>query len=245
MLFRSNLNPKKPGMGNFPAGSWYTYGLDQMKFKLDKFTLLKQEAGKIILDIQAHAEGTNYTTAFDNHYLYTIDGSGEITIDHTVTPQGLMPLWLPKIGIQFVIDNSLNAVSWYGRGPFETYPDRKTGAKIGVYSKTFQDMAEFYLVPQDYGCRTDIRWTRLESADGIGLQFSGNQLFNFSAQLYSTDNLSRARYPYQLQPLSDGYIFNLDYATSGVGCTATSVLDKYRVLPQEYHFTLSIIPFKK
>jgi len=270
----ANLSQKKPGMGTFPAGSWYTYGLDQMKFSLDKFTVLQQEPGKIVLDIQDHAEGTNYTTAFDNHYVYTIDGSGEITIDHTVTPQGMMPLWLPKVGIQWVIDKSLNSVFWYGRGPFETYPDRKTGAKIGVYSKTVQEMAESYLVPQDYGCRTDTRWTRLESAEGIGLQFSGsspesiagnglptgsgpelaagtqgaffsNHLFNFSTQLYSTDNLSRARYPYQLQPMKDGYVFNLDYATSGVGCTAISVLDKYRVLPQEYHFTLSIKPFKK
>ncbi|HEY5509838.1 MAG TPA: glycoside hydrolase family 2 TIM barrel-domain containing protein [Prolixibacteraceae bacterium] len=270
----TNLNPKKPGMGNFPAGSWYTYGLDQMKFSLDKFTVLDQKPDKIILDIQDHAEGTNYTTAFDNHYVYTIDGSGEITIDHTITPQGLMPLWLPKVGLQWVIDKSLNSVSWYGRGPFETYPDRKTGAKIGVYSKTVQEMAESYLVPQDYGCRTDTRWTRLKSAEGIGLQFSGsspestagnglptgsgpelaadtqgaffgNHLFNFSTQLYSTDNLSRARYPYQLQPMNDGYIFNLDYATSGVGCTSISVLDKYRVLPQEYHFTLHIKPFKK
>ena len=219
------------------------------------------------------AEGTNYTTAFDNHYLYTIYSSGEIIIDHTVTPQGMMPLWIPKVGLQWVIDESLNTVSWYGRGPFETYPDRKTGAKIGVYKKTIQEMAESYLVPQDYGCRTDTRWTRLESAEGIGLQFSGacpksatgiglssgsapdpvadgclqissHQLFNFSAQLYSTDNLSRARYPYQLHSLNDGYIFNLDYATSGVGCTAISVLDKYRVLPQEYHFTLSVRPFK-
>jgi beta-galactosidase len=284
----ANLNPKKPGMGTFPAGSWYTYGLDQMKFCLDKFTVLQQEPGMIVLDIQDHAEGINYTTAFDNSYLYTIEGSGEITIDHTVTPQGMMPLWLPKIGLQWVIDKSLNSVSWYGRGPFETYPDRKTGAKIGVYRKTVQEMAESYLVPQDYGCRTDTRWTRLESSEGIGLQFSGaspetsddigllfsgtcpkstagtrlparsapeqaarpqgaslgNQLFNFSAHLFSTDNLSRARYPYQLQPMNDGYVFNLDYATSGVGCTAISVLDKYRVLPQEYHFTLHIKPFK-
>lgn len=256
----SNLNPKKLGMGNFPAGAWYAYGLDQMKFALDKFTVQLQETGKIVLDIQDHAEGANYATSFDNHYLYTIYGTGEIIVDHTVTPQGMMPLWLPKIGLQWAVDKSLNSVSWYGRGPFETYPDRKTGAKIGVYQKTIQEMAESYLVPQDYGCRTDNRWVRLESADGIGLQFSayptesthgpgpqvsGHQLFNFSAQLFSTDNLSRARYPYQLQQLNDSYIFNFDYATSGVGCTAISVLDKYRVLPQEYHFTLSIKPYKK
>lgn len=195
-------------------------------------------------EIKDHAEGADYTTAFDNHYLYTINGNGELTIDHTVTPQGKMPLWIPKIGLQWIMDKSLYHVTWYGRGPFETYPDRKTGAKIGIYNKTVLEMAESYLVPQDYGCRTDNRWVRLETADGAGLQFSGSNLFNFSTQLYDTGQMSRARYPYQLQPM-EGYTFNFDYATSGVGCTAISVLDQYRVLPQEYHYTMQVKPYKK
>ena len=116
----------------------------------------------------------------------------------------------------------MNQVSWYGRGPFENYPDRKTGAKINIYKTTVQDMKEPYLVPQDYGCRTDVRWVKLESADGIGLSIKGSNLFNFSAQAFSTDQLTRARYPYQLEETED-FTFNLDYATSGVGCTAISV----------------------
>lgn len=104
-------------------------------------------------------------------------------------------------------------------------------------------MTEPYLVSQDYGCRTDNSWVRLQSEDGTGIEFSGNHLFNFSAQVYSTDNLSRARYPYQLSPM-EGFVFNFDYATSGVGCTAISVLDKYRVLPRVYHFTMNLKPYR-
>ncbi len=241
--YAANLAKGKPGMGTFPAGNWYTLGIDRMKTKPDHFKIVKNEANAVVIEVDDHAEGSSYTTAFDNHYRYTISGTGEITIDHTVTPQGTMPAWMPKIGVQWVMDKSLNHVSWYGRGPFETYPDRKTGAKIGVYKKSVQEMAESYLVPQDYGCRTDSRWVRLETADGTGLEFSGSNLFNFSTQEYATDQLSRARYPYQLQSM-DGYTFNFDYATSGVGCTAISVLDKYRVLPQEYHFVMQVKPYK-
>ncbi len=240
----ANLNPCKPDLGNSPAGSWYYYGIDKLHFSLDEFTILKKDSNKILIDIRDHAEGTTYTTAFDNHYLYTIDGTGELSIDHTVTPQGAMPGWLPKIGLRWIIDKSLDRVTWYGRGPFETYPDRKTGARVGIYKKTVQEMAESYLVPQDYGCRTDNRWVKLETADGTGLQFSGSEFFNFSTQAHTINNLTRARYPYQLQPI-DGYTFNFDYATSGVGCTAISVLDQYRVLPKEYHFTVHIKPYKK
>jgi beta-galactosidase len=231
-------------MGPFPAGIWFTLGLDQLHFKLDQFCIVSSEMDKVVVEVRDHAEGSSYNTAFDNNYLYTIHGSGLMTIEHTVTPQGVMPAWLPKIGLQWIIVSSLNNVTWYGRGPFETYPDRKTGAKIGVYNKSVQEMEESYLVPQDYGCRTDNRWVKLESAEGIGLQFSGNELFNFNAQQHGTDNLSRARYPYQVKR-TDATAFNVDYATSGVGCTAISVLDKYRVLPREYHFTLHVKPYKK
>lgn len=105
-------------------------------------------------------------------------------------------------------------------------------------------MTEKYLVPQDYGFRTDYRWVRMETTDGTGLEFKGNNLFNISAQPFSTDNMTRSRYPYQIKPF-DGITFNLDYATSGVGCTAVSVLNQYRVLPSVYNFTVTIRPYKK
>ena len=241
--WRSNLTNRQPGMGDFPAGGWYTYGIENLKFKLDNFSVSQSETS-IIIDVNDHAEGINYSTAFDNHYLYTIEGSGEMNIQHTVTPQGFMPMWLPKVGTQWILDRSLSLVNWYGRGPFENYPDRKTGAKIGIYKNTVQGMEEKYLIPQDYGNRCDNRWVKFETTDGIGLQFSGDELFNFSVQPYSTEHLTRARYPYQLQK-TDDYTFNFDYQTSGVGCTAISVLDKYRVMPQEYTYTTKVKPVKK
>jgi beta-galactosidase len=74
------------------------------------------------------------------------------------------------------------------------------------------------------------------------LQFSGDRLFNFNAWPYTLDNLTKALYTYQLQPF-DGITFNFDYATSGVGCTARSVFNRYRVLPQLYEFTMHVQPF--
>ena len=75
--------------------------------------------------------------------------------------------------------------------------------------------------------------------NGTGLEFSGDKLFNFSAQPYSTENLTKAFYTYQLHPF-DGITFNFDYATSGVGCTAVSVFSAYQVLPVRYDFKVTI-----
>ena len=101
-----------------------------------------------------------------------------------------------------------------------------------------------YLIPQDYGLRTENRWVKMTDASGTGLEFKGNSLFNFSAQPYSTENLTKALYTYQLLPF-DGITFNFDYATSGLGCTARSVFAQYQVMPQRYNFTMSIKPVKK
>jgi beta-galactosidase len=242
--WQSGLSQQQLGLTPTPVNGWYVYGINDLTFKLDSF-FTETKANKIIVHVIDHAEGTDYHTAFDNHYTYTITGDGELTIDHTVTPQGAMPLWLPKVGLQWSMNKAFNKLTWYGRGPFETYPDRKTGAKIGVYNNTVEGFAEKYLIPQDYGSRTDNRWIKLEDNDGVGVQISGSDLFNFSAQQYSTENMTRARYNYQLQPLLNSYTLNVDYATSGVGCTAISVLDKYRVYPNVYHFTTTLKPYKK
>jgi beta-galactosidase len=73
----------------------------------------------------------------------------------------------------------------------------------------------------------------MTDAEGVGLQFKVNELFNFNVHPFSTENLTKAVYTYQLQE-QDGVTFNLDYATSGVGCTSRSIFDAYRVHPQAY-----------
>jgi beta-galactosidase len=150
-----------------------------------------------------------------------------------------MPLWFPRLGITLNLDKSLNQVDWYGRGPQENYPDRKTGYKIGVYHTTVQEMYEPYLLPQDYGLRTDNRWVCMTDSSGEGLQFSVNEHFNFNAYPFSTDDLTKATYTYQLKE-QDEITFNLDYADSGVGCTARGIFSAYKVAPQVYERAITI-----
>jgi len=179
--------------------------------------------------------------AFLNIYRYTIYGTGEMNIEHSVTPTGDMPSWLPRIGVDLIFDNSLQNVEWYGRGPQENYPDRKSGYKTDIYKSTVKQMYEPYLIPQDYGLRTDTRWVRITDDHGTGLEFAGSRLFNFNIHPYTTENLTKALYTYQLH-LADGITFNFDYATSGVGCTAVSVFPEYQVLPQRFDFRMTIKP---
>lgn len=180
---------------------------------------------------------------FQSDYVYHIYGSGDILLQNDVTPRGDWPAWIPKIGINVTLPGRYQNFSWYGRGPFETYPDRKTGAKVGVYSETTDEQYNPYLHPQDYGNKTDVRWAALTDGNGIGLLVSGvNELVNVRAQQYDTENLSKARYSFQLNP-RDAVTLSVDHRLTGVGGTPIPTLKKYRTLPKEYSYTIRIRPF--
>lgn len=240
--WRSGFQYRRRGYGGWISSEWFALGLDNMKTVQESFDYKQNDDGSITVSIRNLSRPSSGSLAFINHYIYTIGGSGEMTIDHTVIPDGTMPQWLPRIGTDWVFDPSLKNVEWYGRGPQENYPDRKSGYKTGVYNMKTEEMYEPYLLPQDHGLRTDTRWVRMTDDEGRGIEFSGNSFFNFNIYPFTTENLTKSVYTYQLEK-SDGLTFNFDYASSGVGCTALSVFPQYRVTPQRYDFRIIVRPF--
>jgi beta-galactosidase len=239
----SNNKHRTDGFGRMAATEWYSAGLDNMQIINELCNIQVIDNQDVIINVKNVALLGTGRGAFINNYKYTITSSGEITIDHSVIPDGDMPSWLPRVGVEWILEKSFSKVQWYGRGPQENYPDRKSGYKTGVYKSTVNDMYEPYLIPQDYGLRCDNRWVKITDEKGIGLEFMADKLFNFSAHPYSADNLTKALYTYQLKPF-EGITFNLDYATSGVGCTALSVFTQYQVMPQRYDFRVTVKPVK-
>lgn len=239
------------GHNNTLASMYYSAGLDHVGFQ-PLTVSARQVDGSVIVDVRelalfgsareqqldAYIFGRT-NVGMENIYTYRIDADGTITIRHIINPQGEMPAWLPRVGVTLSLDATLNQVEWYGRGPQASYPDRKSGYRIGIYKESVEAMYEPYLIPQDYGLRTDNRWVRFTDADGRGLQFRVDTPFAFNAYPFTTDNLTRSVYQYQLQRSGDITV-NLDYATSGVGCTARGIFDAYRAYPMGYERTITI-----
>ncbi len=184
------------------------------------------------------------TNGFENFFQFSIRADGSIRLKHIVQPNGVLPQWLMRMGLTMSLSKALQKVKWYGRGPEENYPDRKSGYPIGIYTTTVQDMYEPYLIPQDYGLRTDNRWLEVSDKDGDGLRIKSDYLFNFNIYPFTTDNLTKAVYTYQLEE-SKGNTLNIDYCTSGVGCTARSIFRSYKTPVTKYERTIFITPLKK
>lgn len=239
------------------ASAYYAAGLDDL-FHVPISVNARQAGDVVLVDVRkltllgggtakegqldTYISGRSYN-GFEELYTWKIAADGTISFKHKVFPQGRMPEWLPRLGVTMTLDKMLKNIEWYGRGPQASYPDRKSGYRVGIWKSDINTMYEPYLIPQDYGLRTDNRWLRLLDDKGRGLEFRMDELFSFNAYDCTTENLTKAVYQYQLVRGGD-ITLNLDYATSGVGCTARGIFDSYRVYPSGYERTITIRPIK-
>jgi beta-galactosidase len=240
---RTELGHVTEGMGKETANGWRSIGLDQLQQVVDHFDCTA-DVQAVRVHVEASLIAKNYTTGFKVFYDYTIYGNGKVKIDTRVSARGNMTKWIPKVGLQMQLPGEFQQMEWFGRGPFETYPDRFTGAKTGIYKTTVQEAYVPYIIPQDHGNRSYVNWFSLTDQEGTGLHIAAPQSFHFSVQKYSTDNLDRAHYPFQLKE-ENLVTLNLDHQVTGVGGTARSVLNPYRVAPGESEFTFIIHPLTK
>jgi len=233
----------KQGFGLDVSNSWRVLGFDNMTNFVEKVEITNTN-NTIKVFVKSRLTGNDFESAFENEFIYTIYSDGSLEVIHKILPCGLMPCWLPKAGMKLELKKEYDKIKWFGRGPLENYPDRKTGYKTGIYSSTAKSEFVPYIIPQDYGNKCDTRWVELENSKGTGLKISSQELFNHSVHIYDTDNLERATFPYQLKEYNK-IVLNIDYAITGVGCTAISVLNQYRALPQTYQFVTKITPYVK
>lgn len=127
---------------------------------------------------------------------YEVFGDGTITTTLSYDPVKELGD-MPEFGVMFKFNADYENVEWYGNGPAETYADRKHGAKLGVYKNKVADNMAKYLVPQECGSKTEVRWAKITDNTGKGLLFSGDKM-NFSALPYTPHEMEHAMHPYEL-----------------------------------------------
>ncbi|XP_077218158.1 glycoside hydrolase family 2 protein [Tasmannia lanceolata] len=177
---------------------------------------------------------------------YLIYGSGDVIIDCNVHPNTDLPP-LPRVGVEFHLDKSLDQIKWYGKGPFECYPDRKEAAQVGVYEQTVADMHVPYIVPGESSGRADVRWVAFQNSNGFGLfasMYGGSPPMQMNASYYSTAELDRATHNEDLVK-GDDIEVHLDHKHMGVGgddSWSPCVHDQYLIPPVPYSFSMRLCP---
>ncbi len=122
---------------------------------------------------------------------------------------------MPEFGMMFKMNADFDHVEWYGMGPEETYADRQKGARLGIYKNLVKDNVARYIVPQECGNKTGVRWAKVTDRRGFGFLFQGDGM-NFSALPWTPHEMENARHPYEL-PEIHYTVIRASLAQMGVG----------------------------
>ena len=190
--------------------------------------------------------------------LYTIYGSGDVRVDNHFKMKDGLPEIL-RMGMNLQMPRKFDQIAWLGRGPHESYQDRKTSAFVGLYSGSVAGQYWAYLRPQENGNKTDVRWMAITDSEGIGLLFKGIQLLSVSAHhnlLEDFESPERTdgrqhpgvevvnRHTTDVKP-RDLTSVNIDYKQMGVGgdnSWGALTHPEYRLTHKEYTYSFIIKP---
>ena len=177
--------------------------------------------------------------------VYTVYGSGDIIVDSTLTPDGDNLPDLPRFGMQMAVPDLFNRLTWLGRGPHETYWDRKTGAAFGLFTGNVNSFIHNYVRPQENGNKSDVRWMALTDKEGVGLVAIGMPTIDISAWPFTMQDLEKAEHIHELSQ-SDTITVNLDYKQMGVGgdnSWGARTHPEYTLPAKSYHYRLRLMPY--
>jgi beta-galactosidase len=147
--------------------------------------------------------------------IYTIAPSG-IDIHVTGSFSGAHPKWVPRIGLTMALPVDFTKATWFGRGPGESYPDKKDSARFGQWSASMDGgLQTAYEWPQENGNRMDTRWATVWSSR-VGLEARMTGPFGFSFREHSIEELERARHPHELRKGEEHWL-NIDFRQHGLG----------------------------
>ena len=150
-------------------------------------------------------------------------------------PDGLPEI--PRIGIVIELPRDYELLSWYGRGPWDNYPDRKASCPIGLWTSTVSEQYVHYPHPQDSGNHEDCTLIELKTKQGKTLRIEAvDKPFSFSALPYSAQHIASKSHDYELQEEGKTFL-SIDCAVMGLGNSSCGpgVLKKYAINKSQPH----------
>ncbi len=232
------------------AELWRIAGLDRLEQRARDLRVEKLTPQLVRLTIETELLAAASAPVAAGLADVLIFGNGDVLLEQTVTLSEGMPA-LPRVGVCLAVPGGYENFSWFGRGPCESYPDRKTGARLGRYHSTVDAEYVPYIHPQEHGNKTDVRWVALTNSQGAGLLVAVHPfaagaaapLLNVSAHHLSAHDLAAAAHTFELQRREE-ITLNLDVAQAGLGSEACGpgVLPAYELTSHVYRWRMLLRP---
>ena len=226
------------------SSSWDNMGLPRLSAtgKGTGTTVTTADDGKTVTIAMTSTYGSGSNT-FDVSLNFIVCADGTIMVNSFIRPNNKGAI-LPKLGFRLEMPQEMEQLAWFGRGPWDSYVDRKEACLPAIYKSTVTDQYEEYIMPQEHGTKQEVRWMSLTDSDGQGLLFAApDQMAASAVHFRPEDNYTSAKHTYQFKSC-DNSVVNLDAATRGLGNNSCGpdVMDKYELKAANTAFRFFIIP---
>ena len=230
--------------------SWDEAGLRKLSVKCNASDVAAAEDGQSVnLSFSSTYTGKN-GTAFDVLLNFIVCADGNVMVNSFIRP-ALTGAILPKLGFRLEMPSSMEQFTWFGRGPWDSYRDRKEACLPAIYRSTVTDQREDYIKPQEHGTKQEVRWIALTNEEGKGLLFVAPDQMAASAVHFRpednyTDRNNRANHTPDFKTCANT-IVSLDAATRGLGNASCGpdVRDQYELKAANTAFRFFIMPLEK
>ena len=183
---------------------------------------------------------------------YTINNTGEVVINESLTTDPSAEISeMFRYGMRLKMPGQFNLVNYYGRGPIESYADRKESQFIGLFNQQTDQQFYNYLRTQETGTKSDIRWWQQVNARGDGLMITSDEPFLASALFYPQETLDNGPEKYnshiEFKEKDKNVTVTIDKLQAGLACInswGAIPLPEYRIPYQDYSFNFKLTPVK-
>lgn len=207
---------------------WVRFGVHKMTSQLRSFTI-DESSDSVTITSKTYLSPPVLDWGFNATTTYTISSNGKLTVDIDMKPRGYKPDTLPRVGFNLRLPKSLDSVKYLGLGPGESYPDKQSAQKLGVYHSSVSQLHTHYEVPQEGGNRMKARYVTLATAHGAGLRVTASapeawseeegREFSWQVSRYTSETVRDAKHPCDLVE-EDATLLRLDAKVMGVGTAA-------------------------
>ncbi len=229
--------------GGKPLGRWRALKLESVRHRAGAMSWERNRDGSVTVSLRHGASGRERWRDCTHLHRYTLGSDGALAVDNDVLFGTKDMVDLPRVGVRLDLQPGFESLAWFGRGPWENYWDRKASAIVDRHESTVTGQYVPYIMPQEHGHRTDVRWLSLKNAKGDGITVKGSPLLEFNATHFSAEDIYAAKHTTDLVPRAETVLY-LDCAHRGLGTGSCGpdTLRQYRLLKKRYawRYVLSV-----
>lgn len=217
------------------------FGVNNLKYEV--VSIKSEKLGKTSVRITSRTKATGKEGFAVFHTAsYLVKGDGSVKVDNDINFEGLR-INLARIGVRMMLDKKYDRMQFFGRGPFENYPDRKSAADVGLYEIGVNEQYE-YEKPMERGNHEEVRWAKLTGKDYPPVLIrSDEKLMQVSALPHTDEQMYPVEYKIDL-PASTSTVLCISSKTLGVGSASCGPrpLDKFQVYsgPESFTYTIKL-----